>query len=55
MIQLKAPQGQFFTDVWLASGKRVQPDSSGCIVVTQGDATPLMACGWQIVPPSGPR
>jgi hypothetical protein len=48
-IKIQAPTGQKFTHVHLASGRIVSPDSRGIIVVTQGDARPLMGAGWTIV------
>jgi hypothetical protein len=48
-MTLQAPTGQKFTHVHLASGRIVSPDSRGMIVVTLGDARPLMGAGWTIV------
>jgi hypothetical protein len=54
-VTLKAPAGQVFTDVSLASGRRVKPNADGCITVAQSEANPLLQHGWQIVQPQGPR
>jgi hypothetical protein len=50
-VTLKAPLGQSYTDVWTASGRRVQPDLCGHIVVAPGDAAALLPHGWQVVQP----
>jgi hypothetical protein len=51
-ITLKQPPGQFFSDVWLGSGRHVRPDHNGQLQVGPGEASSLLAVGWTIAPPA---
>jgi hypothetical protein len=53
-ITLKSPPGLTFTDVWLASGRRVQPDPCGHIHVAPSEASALLSYGWMVVQPLPP-
>jgi hypothetical protein len=57
LVKLRQPAGQSFTHISLgSSGKTVSPDpKDGTIVVSAGDASPLLAAGWTIVQPLPPR
>jgi hypothetical protein len=52
-MKIQAPPNAVPSHVYLASGRIVQPDANSQIVVAPGDARPLLAAGWQLVP--GPR
>jgi hypothetical protein len=54
-VTLQAPPGNVPTDVWLSTGRKVSPDSRGCIFVHRGEDGPLLNAGWTIVPPASVR
>jgi hypothetical protein len=55
-LKLRLPLGQMYTHISLASGKTVSPNPQDgyTIVVSGGDAAPLLGAGFEIVPPMQP-
>lgn len=49
-VKIQAPSGAVPTHVHLASGRIVSPDKHGQVTIAVGDARPLLANNWSLVP-----